>query len=131
MVPVRRLLGKHADMAERGEAAEIVDAVMAHRPGFAERLFWKAPSAHAFLVGIAGEDRVGLPPFASRQRLLPDRLPLGPHDPVGAVLLELLAVAAVEQRVVVVRQYFEDNRQPLGGQRALAARTLALPAASR
>ena len=63
MVPVRRLLGEDADMAEGGEAAEKVDAVMAHRPGLAERLLRKAPAADAFLVGVAGEDGVGASPF--------------------------------------------------------------------
>ena len=112
-------------MAERGEAAEIVDAVMAHRPGLAERRFWKTPAAHAFLVGVAGEDRVGRVPLLGRQRSLPDRLALRPHDAVGPVLLQLLAVAAVEQRIVVAGRDFEDERQPFGGQRAFAPAKLA------
>ena len=121
VIPVRGLLGKDADMAERGEAAEIVDAVMPHRPGLAERRLREAPAAHAFLVGVAGEDRVGLLPVAGRQRLLPDRLAFGPDDAIGAVLLELLAAAAVEQRVVGIGRDFEDQRQALGWQRAVAA----------
>src|SRR5690606_20782270 len=103
VVPVRGLLRKHADMAEGGEAAEIVYAVMLHRPGLAERRLRKAPAAHAFLVRVAGEDGVGAVPFAFRQRAPPDRLSFGPDDAVGAVLLQLLAVAAVEQRIVRVR----------------------------
>ena len=37
VAPVDRLLGKHAHMAKRGEPSEIVDPVMAHGPGLAER----------------------------------------------------------------------------------------------
>ena len=115
-------------MAERGEAAEIVDAVMLHRPGLAERRLRKAPAADAFLVGVAGEDRRRrLSQSRCRQRPLPDRLALGPHDAVGAVLLQLLAVAAVDQRIVVIGRDFEDQRQPFGRERAGAARKLALP----
>ena len=88
---------------------------MAHRPRFAERCLREAPAAHPFLVGVAGEYRVGLFPVAGRQRLLPDRLPFGPHDAVRSILFELLAIAAVDQRVVVIGRHLEDERQPLGG----------------
>ena len=55
-----------------------------------------------------------------RQGALPDRLAFRPDDAIGAVLLELLAVAAVEQRVVGVGRDFEDDRQAFGRQRAFA-----------
>ncbi len=118
VVPMRSLLGKDADMAERGEAAEIVNAVMPHRPGFAERCFWKTPAAHAFLVGVAGEHGVGAVPFAFGQRTPPDCLPFRADDAIGSVLLQLLAVAAVEQRIVGIGRDFEDERQLFGRQRA-------------
>src|SRR5690606_24807489 len=98
MAPVRTLLGEDADMAERGKAAQIVDAVMFHRPCFAERLPWKTPAAHAFLVGVAGEDGIGLGPFGRRQRRLPDRLTLRTLDHIGTILLELAAAARIQQR---------------------------------
>src|SRR5690606_38112877 len=97
----------------------------AHRPGLAERRLRKAPAAHAFLVGVAGEDRVGLCPLPVGQRALPDRLALGPVDAVGAVLLELAAVARVEQRIVGIGFDGQDQRQRFGRQRALAAHDLA------
>ena len=81
----------------------------------------KAPAADAFLVGVAGEDGVGALPLLLRQRALPDRLAFRPHDAVRAVLLQLLAVAAVDQRIVGIGRDFEDERQPFGGQRAFAA----------
>src|SRR5690606_42043404 len=80
--PVRGLLGKHADMPERGETAEIVDAVVAHRPGFAESRLRKAPTAEPLLVRVAGEDCVGRRPFAFGKRRLPYRLAFGTHDTV-------------------------------------------------
>jgi hypothetical protein len=53
---------------------------MPHRPGLAERHFRETPAAHAFFVGVAGEDRVRLLPFARRQRLLPGRtMRYGPY----------------------------------------------------
>src|SRR5690606_26005368 len=116
------LLGKDADMAERGEAAEIVEAVMLHRPGLAERGLGEAPAAHALLVGVAGEDRVGLPPLALGERRPPDRLALRPVDAVGAVLLQLAAVAGIEERVVRAGSDLQDQRQRLFRQRARPAR---------
>ena len=74
------------------------------------------PSSSVSPVKIAS----ALFPFARRQRLLPDRLPFRADDAIGAVLLELLAVAAVDQRIVVVRRDLEDHRQTFGRQRAFA-----------
>jgi hypothetical protein len=108
-------------MAKRGETAEIVDAVMLHRPGLAERQLGETPAADALLVGVAGEDGVGTLPFLCRQGLLPDRLALGPHDTVGAILFELLAGAAVEQRIIGIGRHFQDHRKMFGGQGAFAA----------
>ena len=122
MVPMRGLFGEDADMPKRGEAAEIVDAVMFHRPCFAERGFRKAPAAHPFLVGVAGKDRVGALPIALGQGRLPYGLPLGPDDPVGSILLQLASRAAVDQRIVGIGQDFENDRQALNRQGAGAAR---------
>src|SRR5690606_24677475 len=108
--PVRALFREDADMAKRREATEIVEAVMLHRPGFAERFAWKPPAAHAFFIGVTGEDRVGLGPFALRQGGLPDGLPLGALDPVRAVLLKLASVARIQKGVVGVGLYLEDQR---------------------
>ncbi len=91
------LLGEDADMTEGGEAAEEIDAEQIERPGLAERIFREAPAAGAFLVGIAGEDGIDLFPDMSGQRRPPQRLGLGTDDAVGAVLLQLFAVAAVDQ----------------------------------
>ena len=115
VIPVRGLLGKHADMAERGEAAEIVEPVMAHRPGLAERRFRETPAAHPFLVGVAGEDRVGPFPFA--QPAAPfARSPALPGGRCGrGRIARASRRAAVDQRIVGVRRHFEDQRQPLGG----------------
>ena len=93
LAPVRGLFGKDANMPERGEPTEIVDAVMPHRPGLAEHGLGKAPAAHALLVGVAGEDRVDVVPVRLRQGTGPDRLTFGPHDAVGPVLLQLFAAS--------------------------------------
>ena len=42
--------GKNADMAEGGEAAEIIDPSCLHGPGFAERRVGEAPAAHALFI---------------------------------------------------------------------------------
>ncbi|MNT44270.1 hypothetical protein D3C72_1807890 [compost metagenome] len=97
--PVGELLGKHADMAEGGEAAMEVRAEKLHRPGLAKNGAGKAPAAHAVLVGVAGKDRVRVLPHAVGQGTRPERLRLGAHDPVRSVLLELFAGAAVDQMI--------------------------------
>src|SRR5699024_9408048 len=56
VTPMRRLFGKDADMAERSEAAKIIEPVMAHRPGLAERLAWKPPASDPLFIGIASKD---------------------------------------------------------------------------
>src|SRR5690606_38331600 len=125
MRPVRGLLGKDADMPERGETAEIVDAVVAHRPGFAESRLWKAPTAEPLLVRVAGEDCVGRRPFAFGKRRLPYRLAFGAHDAIRPVLLQLPPSAGIEQRVVTTRRDLEDDGHPLVRQRACPALKLA------
>lgn len=106
-------------MTEGGEATEEIDAEQIERPGLAERLFREAPAARAFLVGVAGEDGIDLFPDLGRQRRPPQRLGLGADDAVGAVLLELFAVAAVDQVEVAGPERFEDDGHAL--RRTLAA----------
>ena len=116
--PVGRLLGKDADMAERGEAAEIGEAVVGQRPGLAERRLREAPAAGALLLGVAGEDGVGAVPGGGRQPRRPDRLVLRPPHDERPVALELLAAAAVDQRVVGARLDGQHDRSAFGRARA-------------
>ncbi len=109
------LLRKDADMAEGGEAAIKIDAEKMQRPGLAERLLRKAPAAGAFLVRIAGEDGIDLFPDMGCQRRLPERLAFRADDAIGAVLLELQAVAAVDQVEVTCSERFQDDRHALRG----------------
>ncbi len=109
--PMRRLLGKHADMTEGREAAEIGDAVPVERPGFAKLGLGETPAAHAVFLGIAGEDGVGLAPLARVERRAPQCLSFGPLDYIWAITLELAAVAAVKQRIAAVAGCLEDDRR--------------------
>src|SRR5690606_27999381 len=70
------------------------------------------------------ENGVGTLPFLFRPGGTPDRLPFRSHDPVGTILLELAAIAAVKQRIIVVRGDFQDQRQSFTRQRPLAAHHL-------
>ena len=119
-VPVDDLLGKHADMPEGGEAAEEIDAEQGQRPGLAERFLGETPAAHAFLVRIAGEDRVGPVPDMVGKRRAPQRLRFRPDDAVRPVLLELQCVAAVDQVKVAGTGRFQDHRHAFGRPLALA-----------
>ena len=93
-LPVGRLLGKHADMAEIGEAAEEGDAVPGHRPGLAERLLDSASGRRPPRRRCRRICASAALPFGRRPARRPQRLRLRPHDPVGAVALQFLAVAA-------------------------------------
>jgi hypothetical protein len=115
------LLGKHPDMAERGQPPVKVDAEQLHRPGFTERDIGKCPSADAVLVGVSGKHGVRLVPFRIRQAAAPQRLRFRPDDPQAAILFELLALAGlvqphVEQPVAVLVACFQDQRCGLLGQ---------------
>ena len=109
--PMRGLLWEHANMAERGETAMKGNAIVLHWPCFAERHFRKGPASHAFLVGVAGEDGIGLVPFLLRQARQPDCLTFRADDPIGTILLELQPVAAVEKRIIGRGFRFENERQ--------------------
>ncbi len=76
------------------------NAVVLHRPCFTERQFRKCPAPHAFLIGIAGEDGIRLIPLFLRQVRQPDSLTFRADNPIGAVLLELQPIAAVEKRII-------------------------------
>jgi hypothetical protein len=59
------------------------------------------PAAGAFLLDIAGEDRVGLPPRIVGKPPGPDRLLFRPVDNDGPEALELSPAAAIEEDVIV------------------------------
>src|SRR5690606_41142606 len=103
-------------------AAEIIDIVMAHRPRLTERRARKAPPPHTFLIGIAGEDRIRLQPLGFTQCRAPDRLTFGPHNAIGPILLQLLAVSGINQRVIRVGPDFQNDRQAFVRQRLCATR---------
>lgn len=108
-VPVRLLLGEHADMAERGEAPEESHAADIHRPGLGERLP-EPPATVGVLVLRPGEDGIGGLPFGGRPALLPHRLRLGADDAVAAIAFELLAGTRIEERIVRPAGRFEHQR---------------------
>ena len=117
--PVRLLLGKRADMAERGEAAREADRAVPADPGFAEAGA-PLPAPGAFLVDVAGEDRVGALPLVRGEPRRPDRLLLRPVERQRAEALELAPVAGIEQRVVVEPLRLQDER---GGAHAAVRRS--------
>jgi hypothetical protein len=120
-LPVRDLLRKDADVAERGEAAEEADAVIGERPGLRDRLP-VAPAAVGLLVADADEGGVGRVPVGRRPAWRPDRLLLRPHDPVAPVALKLPAVARIEEGIVVPAGGFEHDRGFRAQRRAASRR---------
>ena len=92
--PMRRLLGKHAEMlAGVGKAGEEGQRAEAERP-FAGAAGTQVPA------GVFVVDGAGLVPFARGQRRLPPRLGLAADDDDGAEAFELAAAAGVDELVV-------------------------------
>ncbi len=97
--PVGRLFRKKGQVAKAGEAGGEGHVAPSQRP-FLARLPLEAPASGFFLVsGI--EHRVGVVPRRRVQARRPQALGLGAHDAIGPVTLQLAAIAAVDQGVVV------------------------------
>ncbi len=96
--PVGRLLGKEGQMAKGGETPVEAHVAPLQRPGLG-RLAGKAPAAGLVLIGGV-EHRVGRRPDRLGLARTPQALRLRPHDAIGAVTLQLLPIAAVDQAVV-------------------------------
>ena len=117
-VPLRRHVGKEAEMAERRQRGVRSGRRRAPAPIACGTGAMLDPAPAAFLVGPGNEGRVGVPIVARRR---PHRLRLGPDDRELAVALELLAVAAVDQAPVGPR--LGNDRREI----AHAARTAGTP----
>lgn len=120
--PMDDLLGKHAGVPERGEAAIEIDAQQPGRPGLAMDIVRKPPAAHALLVGVAGENGIGLGPGAVGKCPRPKRLRFGADDRHRPVALELFARAGIEQPISVLAGSFKYKRYTLCWSRTFAAR---------
>ena len=120
-LPVRHLLGKQTHVAEARQAAKHRRRADLHRPAFRHRLV-DAPTA-LFLVVVAGEHRMRMPPLALGRRRRPQRLRLRAVDDDGPEALELAPAAAVEQRVVREAGRL-DELQPRGSVRCRLARVI-------
>ena len=116
---MRLLLGKRADVAERREPAAVAYRPVPALPRFIEPGA-PLPPTGAFLVDIAGEDRVGLLPFALWKPRRPDRLLLRPVEQQRAKAFELSAVAGIDQRVIVEAFGRQDERSAHAARRYLS-----------
>src|SRR5262245_48051845 len=105
-------------MPEACEAAQRGNAVDAHGPRLGHGRVHAPAAAIAVLLGARAFERgIGARPDARLQRGAPERLRLRPLYREAAEALELAAVAAVEQRVIVEsggRQYEEASGALLG-----------------
>ncbi len=95
--------GKHADMAKGSKAPEEIHVEQRKRPCFTQCGLGKAPAPHAVFIRIAGKYRIGIVPDMRGKAWTPERLRLGPHDAVGAVLLQLQTGTAIDQMKITPR----------------------------
>ena len=118
-VPMCDLLREDPDMAERHEAAQEFDFTIGQRPSLGQSSSRREPpAARSFLLNIAGEHSIGVLPAFGAQPRPPQRLRLGPHHGDRAVALELLAVAYIEEPVVIPARRLQHHRPPLRRARA-------------